>query len=132
MLFITAHGSLDASIRDMGVTLRVTVGEQTLPNGKIVPSIAVKEAVVDLPKDQISLDLHGDLIMEFASLFKSLFINTVREDIVREIRQALETQVPPAVNGLIADQKGETMIYQGLDLDWSINSPPQIQLLGTQ
>ena len=76
------------------------------------------------------MDLHGDIIIEFASLFKSLFMGTVRDQIVSQINSALQQQVPPALNGLIADQKGETEVYHNMDLDWSIRSPPQIQLLG--
>jgi len=130
VLFITAHGSLDAHISDMSIGLKVQIEEQTLASGKVVPAVKVVGSSVDLPKDHVSLDLHGDIIMEFASLFKGLFMGTVRDQIVSQINSALQKQVPPALNGLIADQKGETEIYHNMDLDWSIRSPPQIQLLG--
>ena len=130
VLLVTAHGSVDAKMTDVAINLKVQIEEQTLPSGRIVPAVKVISSSVDLPKDHITLDLHGDIIIEFASLFKSLFMGTVRDTIVNEINNALQKEVPPALNGLIADQKGETEIYQGLDLDWSIRSAPLIQLVG--
>jgi hypothetical protein len=125
-LFITAKGSLDVGISAMSVSVELEVTEQTLPDGKVVPSVKVLNSHVDLPKDHISLHIHGNIIAKFASLFKSLFMGTVRDQITDQVNKALRDSVPPAVNKLIASQKGYTKIYNKMDLDWSISSPPKI------
>jgi len=53
-------------------------------------------------------------------------MGTVRDQITDNVNKALRDSVPPALNSLIADQKGETEIYNNMDLDWSINSQPVI------
>lgn len=77
--FITAKGSLDARVSNMAVGLKLGVTTQKLPNGKIVPAVKVLSTAVDLPKSHISLSIHGNIIAKFASLFKSLFMGTVRD-----------------------------------------------------
>jgi hypothetical protein len=101
-LFVTAKGSLDVGISDMSVSVELQVEEQTLPDGKVVPAVKVLNSHVDLPKDHISLHLHGNLIAKFASLFKGLFMGTVRDQITDQVNKALRDSVPPAVNKLIA------------------------------
>ena len=75
-----------------------------MPSGKVVPAVKVISTGCDLPKDHISLHIHGNLIAEFASLFKSLFMGTVRDQITSQVNNALRTQVPVALNKLIAEQ----------------------------
>lgn len=124
--FVTAKGSLDVSISAMSVEVELEVTEQTLPGGKVVPSVKVLNTYVNLPKDHISLHIHGNVIADFASLFKGLFMGTVRDQITSQVNNALRNSVPPALNKLIAAQKGYTKIYNKMDLDWSISSAPKI------
>ena len=77
--FVTAKGSLDAHVSNMAVGLKLGVTTQKLPNGKTVPAVRVISSAVDLPKSHISLSIHGNIIAKFASLFKSLFMGTVRD-----------------------------------------------------
>jgi len=125
-LFFTAKGSLDVGISSMSVSVELEVEEQTLSDGKVVPSVKVINSYVDLPKDHISLHIHGNLIAKFASLFKGLFMGTVRDQITNQVNNALRNSVPPAINKLIASQKGYSNIYNHMDLDWSISSAPKI------
>ena len=90
VLFLTATGSLDASISSMGVSLELGVTTQTLADGKVVPSVKFISSSVNLPKDNISLSIHGNVIAEFAELFKSLFMGSVRDAIVSQINGALK------------------------------------------
>lgn len=53
-------------------------------------------------------------------------MGTVRDQITDNVNKALRDSVPPALNQLIADQKGETEIYNHMDLDWSIDAVPSI------
>jgi len=123
--FVTAKGSLDVYISDMSVSVELEVEEQTV-GGKVVPAVKVLNSYVNLPKDHISLHIHGNVIADFASLFKSLFMGTVRDQITGQVNNALRNAVPPAVNKLIASQKGYSKIYNKMDLDWSISSAPKI------
>jgi hypothetical protein len=124
-LFVTAKGSLDVGISAMSVSVELEIDEQTV-GGKVVPAVKVLNTYVNLPKDHISLHIHGNLIADFASLFKSLFMGTIRDQITNQVNNALRTAVPVAVNKLIASQKGYSNIYNHMDLDWSINSAPKI------
>lgn len=124
--FYTAHGSLDVDLYEVSLALNLKITTQKLSNGKTVPAVAVAGYSVDIPEDHISLHLHGDAIVEFASLFEGLFKGTVRNEIVGQINNALAKDVAPAINKLIAEQKGETEIWEGLSLDWSIMSAPEV------
>ena len=82
-LFLVATGSLDAHISSMSVGLELEIITQTLSDGKVVPAVKVLSTSCDLPKDHISLSIHGNIIAEFASLFKSLFMGAVRDEITK-------------------------------------------------
>ena len=82
----------------MSVGLQLGVTTQTLPNGKVVPAVKVISSSVNLPMNHISLSIHGNAIAKFASLFKSLFMRTVRNTITSQINKELQTQVAPALN----------------------------------
>ena len=79
-------------------SVELEVLEQTLSDGKVVPSVTVINSYVDLPKDHISLSIHGNLIAKFADLFKGLFMGTVRDQITNQVNNALRNSVPPAIN----------------------------------
>jgi len=53
-------------------------------------------------------------------------LGKVRDEIISNVNKALLTEVSPALNTLIASQKGESEIWDGLSLDWSIVSAPQL------
>jgi len=126
ILFFKAEGSVDAKISDMSVSVELEIETQKLSNGKVVPSVKVIGASVNLPTDHIDLSIHGNCIAQIADLVKGLFMGTVRDQITDNVKKALTGSVPPALNDLIAQQKGETMIYNHMDLDWSIDSVPTI------
>ena len=88
--FVTAKGSMDVGISAMTVSVELEVEEQTLPDGKVVPSVKVLNSYVDLPKDHISLHIHGNLIASFAMLFKGLFMGTIRDQITDQVNDALK------------------------------------------
>lgn len=79
-----------------------------------------------MPKDHISIKLHGNLVVKIASAFKSLFMGTIRDEITKALKDNLAKQLPPVLNKLVASQDGHTEIYKGLDLDWTTPTTPQV------
>ena len=116
---IVAKGSVEASFTHVKLAATVGISQQTLSNGKVVPAFVIKNIDLDMPKDHISIKLKGNLVTKIASAFKSLFMGTIRDQITKAVKDNLYKQLPPVLNKLVADQKGYTEIYKGLDLDWS-------------
>jgi len=54
-----------------------------LPDGKTVPGFVVLSSSIDLPKDHIHITIHGNIIAKIADAFKSLFMGTIRDEIVK-------------------------------------------------
>merc|ERR1712166_434313 len=107
ILFLKAEGNVDAKISKMSVSVELEIGTQKLKNGKTVPSVKVLHSSVNLPTDHINLSIHGIFVSQIADLVKGLFMGTVRDQITSNVNKAIRDSVPPALNQLIAEQKGE-------------------------
>lgn len=77
--FITIKGHVDVSISGMSVHTTVGLTTQTLPNGEVVPAFSVPKVSVNLPKKGIKIKIHGNAGASIASVFKSLFMGTIRD-----------------------------------------------------
>jgi len=123
---IVAKGSVDVSVSHCSVSVTVGLTQQTLPNGKVVPAFTTPEVSIDLPKDHIDIKVHGNVIAKIADAFKSFFKGPMRDVITKTLKDELHRELPKALNGIVAQQKGYSEIYNGLDLDWSIPSTPTV------
>jgi len=123
---IVAKGSVDVSVSHCSVSVTVGLTQQTLPNGKVVPAFTTPEVSIDLPKDHIDIKVHGNVIAKIADAFKSFFKGPMRDVITKTLKDELHRELPKALNGIVAQPKGYSEIYNGLDLDWSIPSTPTV------
>jgi len=79
------------------VTLRATVGvtTQKLPNGETVPAFNVPSVYIDLPKDHLSIHIHGNIVSKIANAFKSLFEGKIRDAITSNLKSLVQKQLAP-------------------------------------
>jgi hypothetical protein len=50
--------------------------------------------LVDLPKDHISIHIHGNIVAQIADAFKSIFIGTIRDEIESNLRSTVKSELP--------------------------------------
>jgi len=81
---------------------------------------------VQIPVDDVELQLHGDAIIEFVSLFEGLFQTRVVDTIVTQVEDVLENQLGPELNKIAVATNGETDLFEGISLDWSMVKAPQL------
>ena len=124
--FITAKGHVDVDISRMSVHTTLGLTTQTLSNGEVVPAFTVPEVSVNLPKDGIKIHIHGNAAASIADAFKSLFMGTIRDEITKNLRDIISKELPPAINKVLADQKGITEIYKDLMVNWALPSAPTV------
>jgi hypothetical protein len=84
---ITAKGSIDASISNITLDISIGLGTQMLVDGRMVPNITIPEVNLHIPKDKIDIKIHGNIIVAFANAFKSFFIHTMTDKIVKGIQK---------------------------------------------
>jgi hypothetical protein len=101
----------------MSVDFELEYTTQKLSNGKTVPAFKALHSNVDLSKNNIDISIHGNIWSDLANILKGLFMNTVKD----QINKAITEQLCPGINSAIAAQHGESVIYQDLALDWSVN-----------
>lgn len=117
---MTAKGSVSADISNFTVKCTVGLTTQTLPDGKVVPAFSTPYIYFDLPKKHISIHIHGNVIANIAESFKKLFMGTIRDEITSSLNSVIKKELPPALDKLVAKQKGQTELYRGINLDWAI------------
>ena len=123
---MSADGAAQATIANMSISVQVQLAEQKLPDNKIVPAFNILNSSVILPPDSMNLTLQGSFLVTLADILLPLFKTTINDQITTQIKTALDTLVAPALNKLVADQKGFTELYRHMDLDWSIKSAPTV------
>jgi hypothetical protein len=124
--FLSTSFSVDADISKMTVSVDLGLTTQTLANGKVVPAVTVVGTNVNLPKDGISLHIHGDVIAKLADLLKGLFLGTIRDEITSQLKKAIDSELPKSVNAMLSKSQGVSEVFDGLDLDWSMPTTPAI------
>lgn len=110
----------------MSVHTTVGLTTQTLPNGEVVPAFTVPKVSVNLPKKGIKIKIHGNAGASIASVFKSLFMGTIRDQITKNLKDIISKELPPAINKVMAEQKGITEIYPDLMVNWALPAAPKV------
>jgi len=89
--FIECKGNVDVTISQMSVSIKLQLTQQTLSNGKVVPAVKVLSTDVDLPKSGISIKIHGNVVAKIADAFKSLFMGTIRDQLIKQLKDAVNS-----------------------------------------
>jgi len=50
---------------------------------------------LDIPKDGISITIHGNYLSKIASAFKSLFMGKIRDEIQKQLISVIKKELPP-------------------------------------
>jgi len=105
-----ATGHLEVLMNQVNVQLGLKFTTQTLPDGQIVPAVESVDVIVDIDKDDIDIQIHGNIWSTFASWFEWLFKSEI-VDLIREgVEASLTTIVPEVINGALATTDGKTEI----------------------
>jgi len=80
---------MDVKISGISLDLQLGVSTQTLSNGNIVPAVRVLHSNVNIPRNSVSIRLHGNYLVEAAELFKDLVQNLVIGRVSNIINNAL-------------------------------------------
>jgi hypothetical protein len=51
-------------------------------------------------------------------------MSDIRKEIVSNLQKNIVSQLPPAINKVLAQQQGVTEVYKEMDLDWSLPATP--------
>ena len=51
-------------------------------------------------------------------------MDDIRKEIVSNLKKTVASQLPPSINKALAKQQGESEIYKGMELDWSLPTKP--------
>jgi hypothetical protein len=73
--------SVDIEVKNLNIDLNIAIEEQKASNGNIVPKINVLSSSVKIPKSGLKIKFHGDLLPKIVGVFKTLFLDVVREEI---------------------------------------------------
>jgi len=114
-----ATGRLSVTMNTVNIGVGLAFTTQTLPSGNIVPAINAVDVIVDIDKNDIKIDIHGNVWSDFADMFTVFFKNTVVDLIVDGIAGVLTETIPDSLNALFASSNGVTQLMpNGLSLDW--------------
>lgn len=103
---MTAKGSIDVKLNTISVGLGLAFNIQKLPNGNVVPVVNAVDVRIDIDKDDLKIDIHGNVWSDFANTFTIFFKGTVVDLINDSIATVLTETVPDSLNNLIYNQKG--------------------------
>ena len=85
------------------------------------------KVVCNLPKDHISLDIHGNIWVDLAKAFAMSSIKgAIHDAVVSGVNTALTNDLPPVVNHDLATSQGIAYLYKNTELDWSLANNPSI------
>lgn len=120
---ITANGEIRARIYGCNIAFELQFSWAGAKQGRYVPSFHTVATRVTC-SDRIEIYTQGDLMMSIIDIIQGLFKGIVHDVIVSQINEALMHEIPTAINALIEEQNGITMLYNNMDLDWSLSGPP--------
>jgi hypothetical protein len=123
---ITCDGTIDGAIKDMSVSVKLQMDQQTLPNGRKVPGIHVLDVSVDIPDKGLNLTVQGNKVAQVVDQIVTALLPQIKNLLKNELQKGLMKALAPTINKVVADQNGVTELYAGIDLDWQINAPPTI------
>ena len=95
-------------------------------NGILTPGFEVEEIEIDLPEDELSISVRGNLQAQFANFFKLLFTEKIRSTITDAIKNKLETELPPKLRSELIGIGHISKIFDGIGIDWQITEAPKI------
>jgi len=93
-----AKGYAEVDINQIDIQFGIKFDLNTLPDGRMVPSISGVDIENHINRFDINIKLGGNLITDFASLFEVFFVGTVADLIEETINLTLNTGIP-----LVAD-----------------------------
>lgn len=74
----------------------------------------------------MSIKIKGNFISKVANAFKGLFKKTIVHTIEKELTSTMQSELPKALNGILAKQNGYTELYHNMQLDWSLPYDPKV------
>ena len=89
-LLITAKGSIDVSMDEIDVDIKIGVRTAKLPNGRYVPFLTVPRAKVDINRKKMDIKIHGNFVTKIAKAFKWMFKGLICNKIEDAIEDAIK------------------------------------------
>lgn len=80
-----------------------------------------------IPRKHVSLVVHGNLDVGTAAVFKRLFVGKLRDKLQEGMVHALQDELMPKVNGMMAQSKGYMQFVPGMEFDTSLQEEPTMK-----
>ena len=85
-----------------------------------MPAVSAVDVLVDINRNDINIQIWGNIWSDFAAAFEIFFKSTVVDLIQDTVRDTLSTTIPAALNSELATMNGNLLIpgTQLWNLDW--------------
>ena len=115
-----AKGHADVIMDTVNIGLGLSFSTQTTPSGHVVPAVSAVDVLVDINRNDINIQIWGNIWSDFAAAFEIFFKSTVVDLIQDTVRDTLSTTIPAALNSELATMNGNLLIpgSQYWNLDW--------------
>jgi len=135
MGIFVATGHADVKMNKINLGVGISFKTQTLPDGRVMPAIESFNVLVDIDRDDINIQIWGNIWSDFAAMFEIFFKSEVVNAIRDSITFVLEDGIPIAVNYEFKKTDGffHMPILNTWELDWmtpasAIVAPTSLQV----
>jgi|TARA_B110000285_G_C14695568_1_gene411060 hypothetical protein len=116
--FFVANGSLQVDISQLSLNVRVGLKTQTLPNGDRVPKLVVTSASLNINKDQLKVQMAGNMFFRVVDDIQWAFINEIRFAIDEAVSLGIEYELPKVFDQMMVKAEGKQLLYEDIGLDY--------------
>jgi len=120
---LIATGRLEVDMKTVSIGVGLQFDTQVLPDGRIVPSINSVDVLADINRNDISIEIWGNIWSTFASAFEIFFKGAVVDLIQEAITAGLQQGIPYAADKFFSSSEAQTETINGWMLDWATPEP---------
>jgi hypothetical protein len=124
-----AKGHCDVKMDTVNLGMGINFTTQTLADGRVVPAISSYDVLVDIDRNDINIQIWGNIWADFAAAFEVFFKSEVVHAIQDSMNFVLTDGVPEAVNHSFALYEAiSSLPVPNWDMDWMT---PAAAIVGT-
>jgi len=114
-----AKGHCDVKMNTVKLGLGINFTTQTLADGRVVPAISSYDTLVDIDRNDINIQIYGNIWADFAAAFEVFFKSEVVHAIQDSMNFVLTDGVPAAVNNSFAKYEAfSDLPVLNWEIDW--------------
>jgi len=115
---IVAKGYVEADFNTVDIGFGLGFKTQTSPDGRQLMAVESVSVIVDIIKDDVELHIGGSFATDMANIIKPIIRGIVCDEIVSNLKMALQKTAPNAINKQLVANNGYAQIIPNLWWDW--------------